>query len=160
MYNVFDKLGLGPLWLCYINNIAILPIGAYIISLWLFILIARMLFHSELLIELHHILLIYFSTWVKFMYHIFIQHADKVWLQFIDNISQTIVQPNDVSTETAKENMQHDDTEIPSATTDVTPPTTKTATGTADAINIIQKQSGLTKQNILEFGLRVVSCSL
>ena len=58
--------------------------------------------------------------------------------------------------------MQPDDTEIPSATTDVTPPTTvtKTATGTADAINIIQKQSGLTKQNILEFGLRVVSCPL
>ncbi len=145
----------------YKYNIAI---GAYIISLWLFILIARMLFHSALLIELHHILLIYFSTytlpWVKFMYHIVIQHADKVWLQFIDNISQTIVQPNDVSTETAKENMQPDDTEIPSATTDVTPPTTKTATGTADAINIIQKQSGLTKQNILEFGLRVVSCPL
>ena len=60
-----------------------------------------------------------------------------------------------MSTETAKENMQPDDTEIPSTTTDVTPPTTKTATGTGDAINIIQKQSGLTKQNILEFGLRI-----
>ena len=65
-----------------------------------------------------------------------------------------------MSTETAKENMQPDDIEIPSATTDVTPPTTKTATGTADAIHIIQKQSGLTKQNIFEFGLRVVSCPL